>query len=36
MVICICWQLDMPTMGPKLTSLIRPMITGYEDLEDPR
>ncbi|MCL7943360.1 cytochrome b/b6 domain-containing protein [Marinobacter sp. ATCH36] len=36
MLIFIIAHVYMATMGPKLTSLIKPMVTGYEDLEDTR
>lgn len=36
MLIFIIAHVYMATMGPKLTSLVKPMVTGYEDLEDTR
>lgn len=36
MLIFVIGHVYMATMGPRPTSLIKPMITGYEDLEDPR
>jgi thiosulfate reductase cytochrome b subunit len=36
MLIFIIAHVYMATMGPKLTSLIKPMVTGYEDLEGHR
>jgi len=36
MLIFIIAHVYMATMGPKLTSLIKPMVTGYEDLEEHR
>lgn len=36
MLIFIIAHVYMATMGPKLTSLIKPMVTGYEDIEDTR
>ncbi|WP_349343470.1 cytochrome b/b6 domain-containing protein [Marinobacter sp. MMG032] len=34
MLVFIIAHVYMATMGPRLTSLIKPMITGYEDLEE--
>lgn len=34
MLIFIIAHVYMATMGPKITSLIKPMVTGYEDLEE--
>lgn len=36
MLIFIIAHVYMATMGAKVTSLIKPMVTGYEDLEDTR
>ena len=36
MLIFIIAHVYMATMGSKLTSLIKPMVTGYEDLEEQR
>lgn len=36
MLIFIIAHVYMATMGPRITSLIKPMITGHEDLEDTR
>lgn len=34
MLVFIIAHVYMATMGPKLTSLIKPMVTGYEELEE--
>lgn len=36
MLVFIIAHVYMATMGPKLISLIKPTVTGHEDLEDNR